>query len=285
MFFQYIANGLVTGGGYVLAALGLTLVFGILDVINFAHGIFYTIGAFVTFTLAKEMGLNFFASLILSMVVLAVFGVVVERLIFRPLRSKGHLPQIIAANGLALVSIDAVRLIWTADPQHLPAPFTEKLLHIGNVVLNYQRILVVVAAIILVALLYWFIEKTWLGLQMRALAQDTMAGRLNGMNINKVSAVTFAISAAITAAAGILITPIFVLTPYVGDVITTKAFAIVILAGVGSITGTVIAGLFLGIIEALTAGYLAAGYESLIAFLLLIITLLFKPSGIMGKKT
>ena len=284
MFGQLIINGLVSGGGYALSALGLALVFGVLDTINFAHGLFFTAGAFVAYSLTRQMGLAFIPSLAISMACISVVGVVIEWLIFRPLRDKGHLPQIIASTGLALIMVDAIRLIWTADPLHLPAPYISVVIHLGGVVLNLQRLLVLIVAITLVILLYLFIAHTWVGLQMRALAQDSVAAKLNGIKINRMSAITFAICAALTAAAGVLISPIFVLTPVVGNSVTIKSFAVVIFAGVGSIYGTIIAALLLGVIESLTAGYVAPGYESLIAFILIIFTLVLKPGGIMGKR-
>jgi len=282
-FLQLLANGLVAGGGYVLAALGLTLVFGILDVINFAHGIFYTLGAYVALTAAQSAGFAFFPAMLIAMAAVAAVAVIAERIVFRPLRFMGHMPAIIASMGLALVMGDAVRLVWTANPRYLPGPFASRVLNLAGIILSFQRLLILVVALILVAVLYLVIERTQLGLQMRALAQDPIGAKLSGTDVDRISAITFAIAGATAAAAGILISPVFALTPFAGDVVTIKSFAIVVLGGVGSIPGTIIAGLMLGVVESLTSGYVSVGLESLVAFVVLIATLLFKPSGLLGR--
>lgn len=284
MLLDFLLNGVVTGSGYILVSLGMTLVFGVLDVVNVAHGMFYTMGAYACYSLSMMAGLGYLPSILLSMAVIAILGVIVERGIFKPLRTDGHISQIIAANGFGILMLDVIRLIWTADTRRLTTPLGTNMLNLGVTSLSYQRLLVIGLAVVVIVAVYIIIKRTWFGLMMRALPQDNMAAKLNGININVVSGITFAIGAAIAALAATVVAPIFTMSPTVGDVLGNKAFAIVILGGIGSVGGTVIASLLIGIIESLTAGYIATGYENLIAFSILVLTLIIKPTGIMGKR-
>lgn len=284
MLLQIILNGLINGCGYILIALGMSLVFGIINVINVAHNMFYTIGAYLFYTAFILLGLNFIVSVIFSVIITAFFSMIIERLMFRPLRVQGHTMQIIAANGLAILFLDGVRLVWKAESVRLSTPFTDIKLNLGNVVFTAQRLSIVIVTIFVVAALIYILNHTKFGLMMRALPQDNMAAKLNGINVDFVSGVTFAISTGIAAIGAVSVAPLYTLKPAIAESLGNKMMAIVILGGIGSIPGTVIAAIIVGLVEALIAGYIVSGYENLIIFSILILTLIFKPTGLLGRK-
>ena len=282
-FLQHVVNGLLTGGGFALAALGLTLIFGVLNIVNFAHGAFYALGAYVALSFMGRTGLGYFLDLVVSMVVVGAFASALDPLIFRRLRGKGELPTIIASMGLSLIMVDGIRLLWGAAPQYLESPYVTEVIRLGSIIINGQLALVFVVALLLVGALYLFIEKTWMGLQIRMLAQDEVAAQLMGVNIHRTAAATWAISGALTAAAGVLVLPVFALNPFVGDSAGLTSFAVVIFGGVGSVLGTVLAGFVLAIGQSLAEGYLISGITEIVAFTLMILVLILRPKGLLGK--
>lgn len=285
MFLQLMVNGLISGCGYVLVSLGMSLVFGVLNVINVAHGMFYAIGAYVFLSLSTALGIGFWQSVVIVMLIMSIIGFIIERIIFKPLRLEGHIMQIIAANGLAIFLVDFIRVAWTADSVRLKTPYLANNLTLFNgISLTEQRLLIVISTVVIVVLITLLYRKTKFGLMMRALPQDDVAAKLNGININIISGVTFAIAAAVAGLGAVMLGPTYTVMPTIGDTLGNKAFAIVILGGIGSVGGTVVAGLIVGILESLVSGYIAAGYENLITFILLIVTLVLRPSGLMGQK-
>jgi len=280
---QYLVNGLLTGGAFVLASLGRTLIFGVLNVVNFAHGAFYTLGAYLAFLVMERFGFAFFPALLVAMLAVAVFAMMMDPLIFRRLRGRGELPTIIASMGLSLLMGDGIRLLWGAAPQYLRSPYVDDVIHLGSVILNGELTLVFAVSVVLIGALYWFIEKTWVGLQIRMLAQDAMTAALMGVYINRIAAVAWAICGALTAAAGVLIAPVFALEPSAGDAVTLTAFAVVIFGGIGSVLGTIVAGLTLGISESLAEGYLLPGIRQIVAFTVLIIVLVVRSQKLRGR--
>ncbi|HXX37036.1 MAG TPA: branched-chain amino acid ABC transporter permease [bacterium] len=282
-FAQYLVNGFLTGGSFVLASLGLTLIFGVLNVVNFAHGAFYTLGAYLALLVMERWGVGFFPALLVAMAAVAIFGMLMDPLIFRRLRGRGELPTIIASMGLSLLMGDGIRLLWGAAPQYLRSPYVDDVIHLGPLILNGELVLVFVTAVVLIGALYWFIERTWVGLQIRMVAQDAMAAALMGVYINRVAVVAWAICGTLTAAAGVLIVPAFALEPSVGDAVTLTAFAVVIFGGIGSVLGTIVAGLALGISESLSEGYLFPGIRQIVAFAVLIIVLVIRSQKLRGR--
>ena len=278
-----LINGLIIGSSYVLIAAGLTLIFGILDSINLAHGEFYMMGAFVTFFMFTTFGLNFWLALILSMLIVAAFGVLIEKLAFRPLRSQPLLNTMLVSIGLSVLLQNVAQLLWSADPRIIKTSMVEQTIRFAGVTLNLQRLIVIVMAAILMVGLHFLIKKSTIGKAMRSVAQDRDAAALMGVNIDRIFTFTFAIGCALAAAAGGLIGPIFLVFPTMGAVPFIKAFTVVILGGLGNVFGAIVGGLLLGVIESFGAAYISTMYKDTFAFIILILVLLFKPSGLLGR--
>ena len=280
---QEVINGISIGSIYVMIAVGLTLIFGILDVTNFAHGEFYMLGAYAAYLVVIHFGVPYAVGILVSLLVGAALGLAVERTVFRPIQFTPPINGIIASLGLSILLANVALVVLSPTPVALEPAFTGSFSLAGFVV-SKQELLVLTLALALVFALTLFVDRTWTGLGMRAMTQDVVAARLVGISPTRISQVTFLIGGALAAVAGGLVAPIFVLQPSMGLPITIKAFAVVIFAGVGSVRGTIIAGLILGIAESLTAGFVGVGYEDLISFGVIILVLLVRPRGIWGTK-
>jgi len=280
---QQAVNGLVMGGVYALMALGLTLIFGILDQVNFAHGELYMIGAYATFYFSDFLGGSYFFAMIFAMVAVAFLGIFYEWLLFRPLRGMGHLPAIISSLGASIFLWNLGLQIFGSTPRQMRTGLSEIALSFGGISLTVQRLLVLCVALALIFLLYLMIMKTRMGKAMRATAQDPEVAALLGIDINRIAEMTFIIGGALAAAAGALIGPIFLIYPAMGLMACLKAFVVVILGGLGNVVGAVAAGFGLGVIESLGAGFISSAYKDFFAFLVLILVLWARPEGILGK--
>jgi branched-chain amino acid transport system permease protein len=280
---QLVANGIVAGGVYGLVALGLTLVFGVLGIINFAHGEFYMLGAYAGFLLAMRAGLPFFAALPLAMAMVALGGFVAERAVFRPLYRTAPTNSIISSFGLAVALQTAALQLFGPQPAIIRTTFAATPIAFLGVHLTLQRLLIPLIAGGLVLLFHVLVRHTWLGLALRAAAQNPAAAGLMGVDVNRIAAATFAVGSALAAAAGVLMGSVFLMQPTMGGAIVLKAFTVVILGGLGNVYGAVGAGLLLGITESLTAGYLTNDFKDIVAFLMVVLVLLFRPSGLFGQ--
>ncbi|MDA8139947.1 MAG: branched-chain amino acid ABC transporter permease [Desulfobacteraceae bacterium] len=283
LFLQQVFNGIMFGSTYAIVALGLTLVMGILNIPNFAHGHLYMLGGYVTYFFFATLGLGFWLSLLASMIILGMVGVVMERVVFRPLTGQPPINDFIAAIG-SLVFLEAFALaVWGPQGLRITNPYPETFQFLG-ITMTVQRVLVIVAAAALIVGLHFFMKKTVLGATIEAVAQNREGAMLTGINVNRVSAITFAISTATAALAASFLSPIFMLSPSMGAILGMKAFIIVILGGLGSIPGAILGGYILGLIEALGGGYVSAAYKNVFAFGALILILSIKPTGLFGKK-
>lgn len=282
LFFQQLLNGLTLGSVYILVGIGLTLVFGILHVPNFAHGSLYLIGGYMTLMIMKSMGVHYFIAILMSVVAVALLAVLMERLVFNPLRNAPPIHDKIAAIGLVLFFEALVSLIWGNEYHRMITPFGESIT-VAGMSTSPQRILVIVVAIIVVVLLYQFLKKTMLGASILAMAQNREGAFLVGINANAVAMMTFAISGVLAAIAASLASPINLVFPAMGHLVILKAFVVVIIGGMGSIPGAIIGGLILGISESLGATYISNDYKDMIAFLLLIIIMTARPKGLFAK--
>lgn len=281
LFFQQVFNGIMLGSTYALVALGLTLVFGILQVPNFAHGHLYMLGAYVTYFMMTLYGFGFWPAMLVSMLSLALLGAVVERVVFRPLAKQSHVSMFISAIGLLMVIENSVIVAWGPRAYRIPNPYPG-IINVLEITMTKQRLLVIVAAVVLMVLLNLFIKKTVLGTAVLAVAQNREGARLVGINVNRVSTLVFAISAALAAAAASLVSPIFMISPTMGALLVMKAMSIIILGGMGSIKGAILGGYILGLVEGLGGGYLSAAYKDVYAFGLLVVALAIKPEGLFG---
>ncbi|MBP1696735.1 MAG: amino acid/amide transporter rane protein 1, family [Deltaproteobacteria bacterium] len=282
LFFQQLVNGIMLGAAYSLVALGLTLIYGILHIPNFAHGHKYMWAAFTSLFLVVNFHTNYWVSLVIAMVVLGFVGAGVERLVYRPLRNAPHINSFIAAIGLLLFLESLSLIFWGADFRRFPTLY-DKPIHIFGVAITLQRLLVIVAAALFIILLQVFIKRTWLGATIEAVAQNPEGAQLVGISIDRVSSLTFGIGTSLAAAAATLIAPIFLVYPTMGAMPNLKAFVVIIIGGMGSIPGAVIGGLMLGLMEALGGGYISTDYKDLFAFGALVTFLTFRPTGLFGK--
>lgn len=282
---EYLINGLVTASIYILVALGLALIFGILEILQFAHGEVYMLGAYVIYTFVRFLGLNYLLSMAIGIGLTALIGILIELAAFRPIRGKPLFLPIISALGLSMFFLDLARLVWSPETLTFHTFFTKWIINIGSVSISSQRILIIATAMILVGLLYLFITRTIMGKALRAASMDLEATSLMGINVNTVIMITFALGSALAAAAGGLLAPISSLIPHMGTMVGLKAFAIIIFGGFGDIRGIVVAGLIIGIAESLTVGYISSLLRDSVAFVILILVLLFRPSGIFGTKS
>lgn len=283
LFFQQLLNGLTLGSVYILVGIGLTLVFGILHVPNFAHGSLYLIGGYLTLMIMKSMGVHYFIAILMSIVAVAILAVLMERLVFNPLRNAPPIHDKIAAIGLVLFFEALVSLLWGNEYHRMITPFGETV-EIAGMSTSPQRILVIAVAIIVVILLYVFLKRTMIGASILAMAQNREGAFLVGINANAVAMMTFAISGVLAAIAASLASPINLVFPGMGHLVILKAFVVVIIGGMGSIPGAIIGGLILGISESLGATYISNDYKDMIAFLLLIIIMTARPKGLFAKE-
>lgn len=283
MFLQQVLNGLTLGGIYGLVALGLTLVYGILHVPNFAHGAFYMVGAFVSFHLMSAWGWNYWAALVGSALTVAALATLAERIVFHPLRhASSGLHPMIAAIGVLLFLEAAAQAIWGADFQRMQTPYTG-IIDLAGVTAPVQRLLIIAAAFALMVVLHLFLKKTVTGSTIIAMAQNRDGASLMGIDANRVAMLTFAISGALAAVAATLYAPINLVYPAMGSLVITKAFVIIILGGMGSVPGAIAGGLIIGFAESFGAFYISTDYKDIIAFVLLVIILSVRPQGLFTK--
>ena len=291
---QQSVNGVYLGCLYVMVALGLTLIYGVLNQINFAHADFVTVGAFAAFFAAtrlatKVLGLadttGYLLSIIVGLGVGAILGWLVNVAVFAPLRERGdELRPLIATIGVSVLLENGQLALFGPIPYQFDSPFTKETIRIGRIFFSEQSVLVVAVSALTIAALYGFLRFTFLGKALRAVAQDRETAGLMGINPSLLIALTIVISSALAGMAGALLGPVLVLTPFAGASVIVKAFAIVIIGGFGNLEGTIIAGILVGIIEAFTVQYLGSGVIDLVVFVLLLVTLAIKPTGIVAER-
>jgi branched-chain amino acid transport system permease protein len=277
---QSAVIGISIGSIYILMALGLTLMFGMMHIINFAHGAVYMLGAFVIYYVYFQGGAPYFVAFAVAMVLLGIFGYLVERVIYRPIKG-GIEPTLVALLALSTFLEAAGYPVFGQLDKHVP-PVFEGTQNILGVSLSVERLMIIPIAAALVAGLYLFINQTKIGAAMRAIEQDREAAALQGVNVNFVNGLAFAVGFALAAAAGALMAPIFKLDPMMGGQPLLKAFIIIILGGLGSIPGAIFGGLILGLIDSVVATALGAEPAFLLSFVFIIVLLLFRPAGLFG---
>jgi len=284
VFFQQLSNGIIKGSIYSLIAVGLSLIFGIMGLINFAHGELYMLGAYVAFFACSLFHLPPIISLFVSMAVVFGVGMIIEGTAIHHMRQKKSplLYVILLTFGISIFLQNLVLIVWGATYKRNP-PILKGAFSMGPIIQSNQRVLVLVIALLIMITVYLVIKKTKLGRAIRATAQSLDAAVLMGINVDRVYMLTFGIAAALAAAAGSLIAPMFYIYPTMGVSPVLKAFVIVILGGLGSIGGAVLGGFIIGIAESLTAAYISSQYEAAVAFGLMMALLIFKPSGLFGK--
>ncbi|MDA8235201.1 MAG: branched-chain amino acid ABC transporter permease [Clostridia bacterium] len=284
VFLQQLINGLSLGSIYALIALGYTMVYGIIRLINFAHGDIYMVGAYVGYFAATQ-GFGFIPSLLIAMVTCAVLGVVIERLAYKPLRNAARLAALITAIGVSLFLEYGGMMIVTPQVRTFPDILSNKIYPLmGGVQISFREIIIFVVTITLMLLLQFIVHKTKTGKAMRAVSHDNEAAMLMGINVDNTISATFAIGSALAAAAGVLVGVYYnQIEPLMGIMPGLKAFVAAVLGGIGIIPGAVTGAMLLGITETMVSGYIDSMYKDPVAFIILILILIVKPTGLFGK--
>ena len=284
IFYQQLINGIVLGSIYALPAIGVSMIYGILKVMNFAQGDIYMVGAFMALTACTSLGSSYLAALVFSMLIMSLFGIVFERLAVRPLPKTALLYIVISTLATSTILQNAALLIWGPDPRLLQSPFTGQIIRLGSLSFSIQHVFVMIVGAVLMVLVQLFMSRTTLGWAVRAVAQDTQAAALMGINVNRVVAIAFMISSALAAAAGTLVSPSLLVSPSMGRLTGLKIIAAVLLGGIGSIPGAMAGGLLLGLAESMTVSYIGSMYQDIVAFLFVIAAMLLRPQGLFGRK-
>jgi branched-chain amino acid transport system permease protein len=280
---QHFANALVLGGTFALLGIGLTLIFGIMRIVNFTHGELFAFGGYLVFALVMPLGMNFFVALVVAVAGGCLLGAAIHLLLIRPLRTADIETTMLVTIGAWIILQNSELLIWGGVGKAITTPFPETPLLIGPVSVSPLRIFVLAMALVLIGGTYALIHRTRLGMAMRATFQDGETAELMGVDIKTIHAATFAIGSGLAAAAGALLGPVFLVTPTMGDIAALKAFAIVIVGGLGNITGATLGGFLLALVEELGAGYISSGYRDAMGFLIIIAVLLLKPTGLFAR--
>ncbi|HKO93828.1 MAG TPA: branched-chain amino acid ABC transporter permease [Polyangiaceae bacterium] len=295
-FLQQIVNGLSLGSIYALIALGYTMVYGILKLINFAHGEVFMMGAYAGYYSATWLGVERYESggtgfplwlalgvLVFSMLSAALLGTLIEGLAYRPVRSAPRLTPLITAIGVSLFLQNGAMLLFSPNPRRYPAILAEVRFELGGVIVTNIKLAIFAVAMLLMLGLHVLVQKTWTGRAMRALSMNADAARLMGIDVNATIRATFATGSALAAAGGILFgLDQITINPLMGVLTGLKAFVAAVLGGIGNIPGALIGGVLIGLAEQLTAGYLSPDYRDAITFVILIVMLLLKPEGLLG---
>ena len=290
LFLQQLVNGITLGGVYALIAVGYTMVYGVIQLINFAHGEIYMLGAFLAYTLVAVVGMPFFPAFVLTLMICAVLGVVLDFVAYRPLRKAPRLAALITAIGMSIFLQNMAMLIWGSRIKSyprdlLPAFFSESAITFGDVSLSWLQLFILSITLLFMIILHLTIHKTRIGMAMRAISQDKTASALMGIGVNRVISFTFAIGSAMGGMAGILVGLYYnAIFPTMGYVAGIKAFAAAVLGGIGSVPGAMLGGGVLGIAEVMGAGYISSEYRDGISYAVMIAVILFKPSGLIGKQ-
>lgn len=287
MILQQLINGLTLGSTYALTAIGYTMVFGILELVNFSHGSVYMVGAFLTLIFITSFKLNFLISLLLSIVLTGILGVLVDKIALYPLRKKNSpkVTALISTIGVSIFLQNLVMIVWGSETKNFPLVIDLGSINFLSTKITYLQIIIFLICIFLMISLNILVHKTKIGKAMRATSQNMEAAKLMGVDVNLVIAMTFFIGAALASVAGTMVGMYYqTVDPSMGFMAGLKAFAAAVLGGIGVLPGAMIGGLLIGVIETLAAGYIHAGYRDAIAFAILVLVLLIKPSGLMGKK-
>lgn len=285
IFLDHLINGLSLGCIYAIIALGYTMVYGIAKMLNFAHGDVIMVGAFVAFRVMQDWHLHPLLAFLMAMVVCTILGITIEGLAYRPLRKAPSLAVLITAIGVSYLLQNLAQIMWGANTNFFPTTFINATtLHLGKLNISSATLITILANIVIMVSLTLFISKTKLGKAMRCVSEDRGAAELMGINVNRTISLTFAIGSALAAVAGILLCSSYpVLVPTTGSMPGIKAFTAAVFGGIGSIPGAMLGGILLGIIEIFGKAYISTELGDAIVFAVLIIVLLFKPSGLLGK--
>jgi len=283
-FGQYLINGISQGCLYCLLASGLTLMLGILGVPNFAHGNLYMLGAYIAFYVVAFFNMSYWLSIVIAAIILGVLGLIIYRLIFYPMRNGPHANLFVAAIALLMILESAALLWFGGETKWLILPYSNDVIRFGGMSLGVQRLIIILATLMVMLGLELFIKKTTVGAALEATAQNREGAMLCGIKVTQIAAMAFAIGTALAGVAGVLIAPAVMILPSMGLGPLLVAFSAVIVGGMGSIRGAVVGAFILALVESLTSGYISATYSLVFVFAAMILMLLIRPSGLFGKE-
>jgi len=284
LFLQFVVNGLVNGTFYALSALGLTLIFGLMRLVNFAHGEFYMMGGILGWVATDRLSMDFFTGLVAVVAVMALFGWLLDRYLIVRVRDKGPEPGILLTIGLAIFLTNTALMLVGTAPHKVAAPVSSGPILLGPVIITEVRVFAIAVSVAAIVGARLLIQKTKLGRAMRATFQDPTAASLVGINTASIYASTFALGTALAATSGMLLGSIYVAQASIGGLISLKAFVVVILGGMGNFAGAILGGLILGVAESLWGGYVQTGTVDMVGFALVILILFFRPYGLFSVR-
>ncbi len=282
---ELVGQGLIIGSGYALMAVGLTMIFGLMNLANFAHGEFYMLGAYFAFTAVTFLRLNYFVAVALAILATMVLGFVLDRLVFKRLRREPIMSATMATIGLSILLQYTAQMVWGAYPLSIKNPFPPEPLALGPVVVPVNRLFIIAVTIAVIAGFHWLLKSSRIGKAIRATFQNKESAALVGIEIERIYTLAFTIGAGMAAISGALLGSILTLFPTMGGFATLKAFIVVIVGGMGSFVGAIVSGLLLGVAEALGAGFISSAYKDAVGFLVVIGVLLFAPQGLFGGRS
>ena len=283
IFVQSLISGILVGGVYALIGIGLTIIFGVMRVINFAHGDLLMVGMYLTYFLFTVFHVDPFVSILITIPVMFLYGAFLQKIFINRLLSALPQNQILLTIGLGLIMSNAVMLAFTSDYKILSTTYSSSSTDVLGISISTPLLISFAITAVITVALYWFLLKTDTGQAIRATAQDREAARLMGINVRKMSIIAFGLGAALAGTAGALISPTYYIFPQVGSAFTLKAFVITVLGGMGSIIGATLGGVLIGVAESMGGVYIGSGWKEVIVFVLFLLVLLFKPSGLFGK--
>jgi branched-chain amino acid transport system permease protein len=283
IFLQSLISGILVGGVYALVGIGLTIIFGVMRVINFAHGDLLMLGMYLTWIIFTTFGLDPYVSLVVTIPILFLFGAGLQKTIIN--RVLGALPQnqILLTIGIGLIMSNAVMLIFTSDYQILTTSYSSSSVSLGGISVSLPLLYSFLVTAGITGALFWFLQTTDTGQAIRATAQDRDAAQLMGINVRRMSVLAFGLGTALAGTAGALLAPTYYIFPQVGGPFTLKAFVVVVLGGMGSVVGATLGGILIGMTESLGAVYVASGLKEAVVYVLFLLILLFRPAGLLGK--
>jgi branched-chain amino acid transport system permease protein len=280
---QYITDGVMVGMTYALVAMGLTLIFGMMDILNFAHGELYMLGGLMAYYLTSGFGLGFFPALGFTIIGAIILGYILDRLLMKRIRNAPHAMTAAVTIGLSIFLANSALILMGPIPKNLPTPFELRPVFLGSIMVTRSRLFASGAALVMILFTNWMIAKTKLGRAMRATLQDKMAAQLVGIKTDRILTVSFAYGSMLAAVAGVLLGSIFVVSPFMGESMIGKAWTVVIVGGMGNITGAIFAGILLGVVESIAAGIWTSSWAHVVGFALVVVVLLVRPQGLFGK--
>lgn len=268
---------------YALVAMGLTMIYGMMNIINLAHGELYMLGAVAAYYLTRKMGLGFFPALFLSILIVFAIGLLLDRLLMKRIRDAPHIMSAAVTAGLSMFLANSAFILMGPVPQSIPLPFKLKALFVGPILISGTNLFAAGITILVIIFTNWMIRRTKLGRAMRATIQDRMAAQLSGINTDYVLAFGFGYGSALAAVAGVLLGSLYVVTPFMGQSMVLKAWTVVIVGGLGNIPGAIFGGLLIGVVESLAAGIWTSGWSNVAAFIIVVIVLLIRPHGLFNR--